>query len=72
MGDSLKQTFANVFLFHFEKKMAFRMSFTILLDIYKRYVDDILVTSDLPTQLLKLVDFFNDQHANIKFLFETG
>ena len=38
-------------------------------NIYKRYVDDIFVTFNSYSQLLKFVDY---QHFNIKFTFEVG
>ena len=43
---------------------------TYLPNVYKRYVDDIFVTFNSYSQLLKFVDYMNHQHSNIKFTFE--
>ena len=55
MGSLLGPKFANEFL----------------PNVYKRYVDDIFVTFNSYSQLLKFVDFMNYQHPNIKFTFEV-
>ena len=67
MGSPLGPTLANAFLCHFEKKLLSECPVEFLPSVYKRYVDDIFVTCNLYSQLLKFVDYMNHQHPNIKF-----
>ena len=71
MGSPLGPTLANAFLCHFEKKWLSECSVEFLRSVYKRYVDDIFVTFNSYSQLLKFVDYVNHQHPNIKFTFEV-
>ena len=71
MRSPLGPTLANVFLCHFEKKWLTECTAELLPSVYKRYVDDIFVTFNSYSQLLKLVDYMNHQHPNIKFTFEV-
>ena len=71
MGSSLGPTLANAFLCHFEKKWLSECPVEYLPSVYKRYVDDIFVTFNSYSQLLKFVDYMNHQHPNIKFTFEV-
>ena len=61
----------NAFLCYYLENLAFRMSCRFLPNIYKRYVDDILVTFDSYPLLLRFVDYMNHQHLNIKFTFKV-
>ena len=61
----------NAFLCYFLENLAFRMSCRFLPNVYKRYVDDILVTFDSYPLLLRFVDYMNHQHLNIKFTFKV-
>ena len=70
MGSPLRLAPANAFLCHFEKKWLSECAAEILPSVYKRYVDDIFVTFNSYSQLLKFVDYMNYQHPNIKFTFE--
>ena len=71
MGSPLGSTLANAFLCHFEKKWLSERPVELLPSVYKRYVDDIFVTFNSYSQLLKFVDYMNHQHPNIKFTFEV-
>ena len=69
MRSLLGPTLANAFLNHFEKKWLSEYPVEFLPNVYKRYVDDIFVTFNSYLQLLKIVDYMNHQHPNIKFTF---
>ena len=70
MGSPLGPTLAaHSFLCHFEKKWLSECPVEFLPSVYKRYVDDIFVTFNSYSQLLKFVDYMNQQHPNIKFTF---
>ena len=69
MGSPLGPTLA--FLCHFGKKWLSECSAEFLPSVYKRSVDDIFVTFNSYSQLLKFVDYMNHQHPNIKFVFEV-
>ena len=56
----------------FREKMASECPVEFLLGIYKRFVDNIFVPVNSYSQLLKLVNYMNHQHPNIKFIFEDG
>ena len=71
MGSPLGPTLANAFLCHFGKKWLSECSAEFLPSVYKRSVDDIFVTFNSYSQLLKFVDYMNHQHPNIKFVFEV-
>ena len=71
MGSPLGPTLANAFLCHFEKKWLSECPVDFLPSVYKRHVDDIFVTFNSYSQLLKFVDYMNHQHPNIKFSFEV-
>ena len=71
MGSSLGPTLANAFLCHFEKKWLSECPVEYLPSVYKRYVDDIFVTFNSYSQVLKFVDYMNHQYPNIKFTFEV-
>ena len=71
MGSPLGLTLANAFLCHFEKKWLSEFPAEFLPSVYKRYVDEIFVTFDSYSQLLKFVDYMNHHHHNIKFVFEV-
>ena len=71
MGSPLGPTLANTFLCHFEKNWFSECAVEILLNVYKRYADDIFVTFNSYSQLLKFVDYMNQQHSNIRFTFEV-
>ena len=70
VGSPLGLTFANAFLCHFEKKWLSECPVEFLSNDYKIYVDDIFVTFNSYSHLLKFVDYMNHQHSNIKFIFE--
>ena len=70
-GSPLGPTLANAFLCHSEKKWLSECPVRFLPSVYKRYVDDIFVTFNSYSQLLKIVDYMNHQHPNIKFTFEV-
>ena len=72
MGSPLGPTLANAFLYHFGKKWLSECPAGFLPSVYKRYVDGIFVAFNSYSQLLKLVDYMNHQHPNIKFAFEVG
>ena len=71
MGSLLGPTLANAFLCYYEKKWLRECPEKFLPNVYKRYVDDIFVTFDSYSQLLKFVDYMNHQHSNLKFTFEV-
>ena len=71
MGSPLGLTLANAFLSHLKKKWFSECPVEFLLNVYRRYVDDISVTFNSYSQLLKFVDYMNHQHPNIKFAFEV-
>ena len=71
MGSPLGLTLANAFLCHFEKKWLSECPAEFLPSVYKRYVDEIFVTFNSYSQLLKFVDYMNHQHPNINFVFEV-
>ena len=71
MGSPLGPTLDNAFLCHFVKKWLSECPAEFLSNVYKRYVDDIFVTFNSYSQLLKFVDYMNHQHPNIKFIFEV-
>ena len=71
MGSPLGPTLANAFLCYYEKKWLKECPENFLPNVYKRYVDYIFVTFDSYSQLLKLVDYMNHQHSNLKFTFEV-
>ena len=71
MGSPLGPTLDNDFLCHFEKKWISECPAKFLPSVYKSYVDDIFVTFNSYSQLLKFVDYMNHQHPNIKFAFEV-
>ena len=71
MDSPLGPTLANAFLCHFEKKWLSECPAEFLPSVYKSYVDDIFVTFNSYSQLLKFVDYMNHQHPNIKFAFEV-
>ena len=71
MGSPLGRTLANAFLCLFEKKCLSECPVEFLPSVCKRYVDDIFVTFNSYSQLLKFVDYMNHQHPNIKFTFEV-
>ena len=62
-----------LFLCHFEKKLLLECPVEFLANFYKRHVDDIFLTfnSYFILQLFKFVDYVNQQHPNIKFIFEV-
>ena len=59
MGYPLGPTFANAFLCHFKKKWLLECPVEFLPNVCKRYVDDIFVTFNSYSQLLKFVDYTN-------------
>ena len=67
----LGPTLANAFLFHFKKKWLSECPVEFLQNVYKSYVDDIFVTFNSYSRLLKFVDYMNHLHSNIKFTFEV-
>ena len=71
MGSPLGPTLANAFLCYYEKKWLRECPEKFLPNVYKRYVDDIFVTFESYSQLLKFVDYMNHQHPNLKFTFEV-
>ena len=71
MASSLGPTFAKDFSCHFEKKWLSECPVEFLPSVYKRYVDDIFVTFNSYSQLLKFVDYMNHQHPNIESTFEV-
>ena len=71
MGSPLGPTLANAFLCRFEKKWLSECPAEFLLSVYKRHADDIFVTFNSCSQLLKFVDYMNRQHPNMKFTFEV-
>ena len=71
MGSLLGPPLAYAFLCHFEKKGLSECPVEFLLEVYKRYVDDIFVTFDSYAELLKFVDYMNHQHPTIKIAFEV-
>ena len=56
---------------HLEKKWLLECAVEFLPTVHKRYADDILVTFNSYSQLLKFVDYTNHQHPNIKFTFKV-
>ena len=60
-----------LFCVNFEKKWLSECPVEFLPNVYKRYVDDIFVTINSYSQLLKFVDYMNHQHRNTKFTFEV-
>ena len=71
MGSPLGATLANAFLRDFEKKWLSECPVDSWPNVYKIYADDIFVTLNLYSQLLKFVDYMNQQHPKIKFTFEV-
>ena len=71
MGSPLGPTLANPFLCYYEKKWLRECPEKFLPNVYKRYVDDIFVTFDSYSQLLKFVDHMNHQYSNLKFTFQV-
>ena len=71
MVSPLGPILANAFLCYYEKKWLRECPEIFLPNVYKRYVDDIFVTFDCYSQLLKFVDYMNYQHSNLKFTFEV-
>lgn len=71
MESPLGPTLANAFLGHFKKKLLSECRMELLPDINRRYVDQIFLTFDSDKNLLKIVDYRNHQHPNIKFTFEV-
>ena len=71
MGSLLGPPLAYAFLCHFEKKGLSECPVEFLLEVYKRYVDNIFVTFDSYAELLKFVDYMNHQHPTIKIAFEV-
>ena len=67
MGSFLGPTVANALLCHFKKKWLSEYPVEFLPNVYKRSVDDILVTFNSCTQLLKFVDYMYRQHPSIIF-----
>ena len=59
MGSPLGPALANGFLCHFEKKWLSEWRVEFLPNVSKRYVDDISVTFNSYSQLLKFVDYMN-------------
>ena len=68
MGSPLGPTLADAFLCHFWKIWLSECPVEFQPNVYKRYVDDIFVTFDSYTHLLKFVDYMNYQHPNINSL----
>ena len=71
VGFPLGPTLANAFLCYFKKKWLSECPVEFLPSVYKRNVDDIFVTFNAYSQLLKFVDYMNHQHPNIKLTFEV-
>ena len=71
MGSPLGPTLANAFLCYFEKEWLSECPVEFLPNVYRRYVDNIFETFNSNSQLLKFVDYMNQQHSNIKFTFEV-
>ena len=71
MRSPLDPTLANAFLCYYEKKSLRECPEKFLPKVYKKYVEDIFVTFDSYSQLLKFVDYMNHQHSNLKFTFEV-
>ena len=71
MGSPLGPTLATAFSCHFEEKRLSECPVELLPSVYKRYVDDIFVTFNSYSQLVKFVDYMNHQHPNIESTFEV-
>ena len=56
---------------YYEKKWLRECPEKFLPNVYKRHVDDIFVTLDSYSQLLKFVGYMNRQHSNLKFTFKV-
>ena len=70
MGSPLGPTLANAFLCFYEKKWLEQCHDEFKLVYYRRYVDDIFVLFRSPDHLIKLMDYLNKCHPNMKFYFE--
>ena len=68
---TLRATLVNAFLCHFGKKWLSECPLEFFPNHYKRYTIDISVAFDPYTQLLKFVDYMNNQHSKILLTFEV-
>ena len=71
MGSLSESTLANAYLCHFEKKWLSECPAEFLPNVYKKNVDEIFVTFDSYTRLLKFVYHMNRQCHSIKITFEV-
>jgi hypothetical protein len=70
MGSPLGPTLANIFMVDFEEKFVKTAPEDIKPTFYRRYVDDILVGFQDPTNIDKFWQHINEKHQNIKFTTE--
>ena len=70
MGSPLVPTLGNAFLCHYEKTWLNECPSQFKPVVYRRYVDDIFALFK-SKEHVKLVNYMNSKHKNIKFTFET-
>ena len=71
MRSPLGPTLANAFLCHFEKKWLSECPAELFTECLQRYVDDIFVTFNSYSQLIKFVDYINHQQPNTELTFQV-
>ena len=72
MRSPLGPTLANAFFCVISRKSGFQNALqNFLQNVYKRYVDDIFVTFNSYSQLIKFVDYINHQQPNTELTFQV-
>ncbi len=66
MGSPLGPLFANIFMSDFERKHMNELKELGVIDWF-RYVDDVFATVTDANKVTAILEFLNNQHANIKF-----
>ena len=60
---------ANLFMIFYEKQWLKKFNFCKVL-LYRRYIDDIICLFNCEVDAMKIFDYLNSKHPNIKFTFE--
>ena len=60
---------ANLFMVFYKKQWLKKFNFCKVL-LYRRYIDDIICLFNCEVDAMKIFDYLNSKHPNIKFTFE--
>ena len=69
IGSDLGPVLANILMIFYEKQWLKKFNFCKVL-LYRRYIDDIICLFNCEVDAMKIFDYLNSKHPNIKFTFE--